>query len=207
MGKKGKKIFFIVYTIVLIRIAGTAGYQMSEKKGQNTLDMLGRKLDSFRTQKGWDDLTEQEKTNAKYLFTEDEIKRYDNQKNFSDFAAISTKEPYWTFHYAVVKQYKKEQIAYGPVEHSEKTDKTKSRDELVALAKKQVSLDYTRICTYKDAVEKVWKITFYKEERMPYKEQNVSVYLQYDGTVLLVSEVLEDTKLENGTSTLKAGDD
>ena len=42
---------------------------------------------------------------------------------------------------------------------------------------------------------------------MPYKEQNVSVYLQYDGTVLLVSEVLEDTKLENGTSTLKAGDE
>lgn len=210
--KRWKKcVILILYTVVISVAAGTAGYQLSEKQGQNTLDNLYRVEESFRTPMGWDDLTPLQQKNAKYLFTDSEIERYDKSGDFDFFEQIlATAEPYYTFPYAELGEYTEEQFRYGPVEPETQGEK-KHRDVLVELAKQRVYINYTRIETAKDRRAERWRITFlneaYDEARNRWHGERQSVYMCYDGTVTAITKILDGKDVPRHQYALKAGDD
>lgn len=210
--KRWKKCsILIIYTVILGAVAGTAGYQLSEKQGQKISDNLFLKEESFRVRKGWDDLTPIQQKNAKYLFSQSDIERYDQNKDFDCFEkSLSTSEPYMTFPYGELGEYKEEQFRYGPVEPEVQGEK-KHRDELVELAKKRVYINYTRIRTAKDKRAERWRITFendaFDEEGKFYHCEEQSVYMCYDGTVTAVTKILDGKDVPRHQSALKAGDD
>lgn len=194
--KRWKKCsILILYTVVLGVAAGVAGYQLSENRGQKTFDNLSREVESFRTPKGWDDLTPAQQKNAKYIFSEDTIDCLDYIKDFDNFEKyLNASQPYVTFHYGEIDGYTKEQLKYGPVEKEEAQGEKKNRDELVELAKEQIDINYTSIQTAKDKSAERWRITFYnnaydEKEKCSHRERQ-RVYMCYDGTVTLVTQIL-----------------
>lgn len=189
--KKRKKLYvFFICVVLMTVIVGAVSYVVVTQKKLAEFETLLELYESdIKWDIKWEELSPEQQMNLSYVFSEHDIemvKVMDNLGSWSDFYNYPDKA--WKSYSYVkdVRALEASQIKYGPVK-CEKEDRGEyvRRNDLVEMMKGKIDIDYTWIETKKDSRTETWRIRFYNDT------QEQRVYIYEDGTVRLITNILE----------------
>lgn len=181
---KSKKKYFIcgaILILVLCIICGNLIINAIHKKQNAEEDRRQKEIIAS--------LTDKELENFSFIGWNEEDLKVRSSSILNDMK--DDRQIYINFHYPKsISNYNKKDILIGPNEKDTSLTKIYKRDEIIELAKKEVTLTYDIIHVYKDDTAEKWLIEFKDSTN----NQIQNVYLYTNGSLHLVTQVLNITE-------------